>query len=381
MDAVSRFRVLGAALIGFSAWHGLFWAIPLSIFIPCLAASQRTRFGASAASFAYYASTSYPVVAVAREYSPSIGARALGLWLIAAVLLSAPLVMCWTGRSALRPWTTIGAMILSVLPPLCIVGWASPLVSAGVLFPNSGWLGVIATSAFPGLLLVRRTRVIAVLAAAIAAGFLNAHAKRICPPKAWEAVTTHIHRARKANDMAEFAIEEHLQEVAVSSKRTVLVFPEDSVRRWTDATDAFWTDATAGSGKTLLIGAGQPIAGSRLYNNSIVIVGEHQQPPVHQRIPVPGGMWNPFRRDSGFALNLLKSGTVDLGGERAAILICYEQLLVWPILRSAMERPTLLIAASNEAWTATTRVPKVQHACVRAWARLFGLPVLSAINS
>ena len=40
-----------------------------------------------------------------------------------------------------------------------------------------------------------------------------------------------------------------------------------------------------------------------------------------------------------------------------------------------------LIAISNESWTAGTMVPRIQHACVRAWARLFGLPVISAINS
>ena len=92
-------------------------------------------------------------------------------------------------------------------------------------------------------------------------------------------------------------------------------------------------------------------------------------------------MWNPFRPQGSFALNLIGPGTVDVGGERAAILICYEQLLTWPMLRSALERPTLLIAISNEAWTAATIVPRVQHTCVRAWARLFGLPVISAINS
>jgi len=379
MDAVSRFRVLGAALIGFIAWHELFWAIPLSILMPCLAASQRTRFGASAASFAYYASASYPVVAVAREYSPSVGARAL-LWLIAAVLLSAPLVMCWTGRSALRPWTTTGAMILSVLPPLCIVGWASPLVSAGVLFPKAGWLGVIATLAVPGLLLARRTRVAAVLAAGMAALFLNAHARPISPPKTWEAEMTHIHRARVANDLEELSIEDHLQRVAVSSKRSVLVFPEGSVRRWTDATDAFWTAALGGSHKILVIGAVQPIDGSANYNNSVVILRDLERDTVHQRIPVPGGMWNPLVPKS-FALNLFNPGIAHIGGERAAILICYEQLLAWPMLRSAVESPTQLIAISNEVWTAGTVVPAVQHACARAWARLFGLPLISATNS
>jgi apolipoprotein N-acyltransferase len=134
-------------------------------------------------------------------------------------------------------------------------------------------------------------------------------------------------------------------------------------------------------GKTLLIGAGQPISGSARYYNSVVIVGHHARPAFHQRIPVPGGMWNPFRPESGVALNLFSPGTVDIGGERAAILICYEQLLTWPVLRSAIERPTLLVAISNEAWTAATVVPRIQHTCVRAWARPFGLPVVSAINS
>ena len=101
----------------------------------------------------------------------------------------------------------------------------------------------------------------------------------------------------------------------------------------------------------------------------------------HQRIPVPGGMWNPFHPPGGVALDLLGPGTVDVGDQRAVILICYEQLLTWPMLRSAIEKPTLLIAISNEAWTSATIVPRVQHTCVRAWARLFGLPVIPAINS
>jgi apolipoprotein N-acyltransferase len=180
--------------------------------------------------------------------------------------------------------------------------------------------------------------------------------------------------------LAEYAIEERLQNVAVSSRRTFLVFPEGAVRRWTAATAEFWSGTIAGSGKTLLVGAGTPIPGTPLHNNSIVIMSESWQAAVHQRIPVPGGMWNPLRRD-GFAMNLLAPGTADVGDQRVAVLICYEQLLVWPMLRSAVERPTLLIAPSNDSWTASTRVPAIQHACVRAWARLFGLPLISAINS
>ena len=264
---------------------------------------------------------------------------------------------------------------------VCIVGWASPLVSAGILFPNTAWLGLAATLALPGFLLNKSTRGTALFTAVATSLVLNFRAKPLDTPKGWEPETTRIHRGRTSNALAEFSIEQYLQRVAVSSKGTVLVFPEGAVRRWTDITDDFWSSALADSGKTVLIGAAQPIAGSSRNNNSVVVVGGHPQAAVHQRVPVPGGMWNPLAREGGFALNLASPGTVDVGGERAAVLICYEQLLTWPILRPSIERQTLLIAVSNEAWTGRTVVPSIQHACVRAWARLFGLPLLSGINS
>ncbi len=380
MAALILLRILTAGLIGFVAWHGTLWAIPLSLLAPCLVALQPTWLAAAGTSYAYYAAASLPLIGVARSYWPLLGWWAFSPWSAAAALLSLPSILCWTPRESRRPWATAAAVALTGVPPLCIVGWASPLLSAGVLFPGSGWLGVLAALVLPSLLVSENTRGTALLTAVAASVICNLEWKPTPTPRGWEAESTCIHRQRTADNLAEYAIEERLQTVAVSSRRTFLVFPEGAVRRWTTATAEFWSGAITRSGKTLLVGAGTPLPGTRLYNNSIVIVSENRLAAVHQRIPVPGGMWNPFRRD-GFAMNLLAPGTADVGGQRVAVLICYEQLLVWPMLRSAAERPTLLIAASNESWTAGTRVPAIQHACVRAWARLFGLPVISAINS
>jgi apolipoprotein N-acyltransferase len=369
-----------AGLIGFVAWHGTLWAIPLSLIAPCLIALQPTRLAAAGTSCAYYAAASLPMIAVVRAYWPSARVAAVLLWISAAAILSLPSILCWTPRESRRPWTTAAAIAMAAVPPLCIVSWASPLTSAGVLFPNAGWVGVFATLALPSLLVSESTRGTALFTAIVASLVCNFELKVPGTPRGWEAETTWIRRERPADDLPEFAIEQRLQDVAIASRRQFLVFPEGAVRRWTAATDEFWAGAIAGSGKTLFVGVGTPVAGESLYNNSIVILSETRRAAVHQRIPVPLGMWNPFRSD-GFAMNLLGTGTADVGGERVAVLICYEQLLVWPMLRSAVERPTLLIAASNEAWTEGSRVPAIQHACVRAWARLFGLPVLSATNS
>lgn len=88
------------------------------------------------------------------------------------------------------------------------------------------------------------------------------------------------------------------------------------------------------------------------------------------------GMWKPLS-SSGIPLNLSGPGVVQLAGQRAAILICYEQLLTWPVLQSMAERPSIALAIANDYWTTNTPIPRGQTAVVRAWCRLFRLPFLS----
>jgi apolipoprotein N-acyltransferase len=71
---------------------------------------------------------------------------------------------------------------------------------------------------------------------------------------------------------------------------------------------------------------------------------------------------------------------IPIAGERAAIWICYEQLLVWPVLESMLERPTVIVTMANNYWAAATPIPRCQASMVSAWARLFGIPHLSAVN-
>src|ERR1044071_3356229 len=52
MAALTSLRIVAAGLIGFVAWHGMLWAIPLSLIAPCLIAIQPTRLAAGGTSFA-----------------------------------------------------------------------------------------------------------------------------------------------------------------------------------------------------------------------------------------------------------------------------------------------------------------------------------------
>ncbi len=281
MASLIWFRIVAAGAIGLIAWRGQLWAIPLSIVIPCLIAVQPTRTTAAATSFAYYAAASLPVIGVAKAYWPSSEASAVFMWIAASAILSVPWFFCWTRLESLRPWTAAITVALAAVPPLCIIGWASPLLSAGVLFPHSGWFGIAAALALPGLLIHKRTRTVALLVASAASLFLNTQVKQLRRPNGWQGEMTRIHRPRKADDLADLAIEEQLQQAAQSSGAKVLVFPEGAVRRWTDATEAFWAPAVADAGKTLLIGAGP--ANPRLC--SLLQLRGHRRRPRPSRLP------------------------------------------------------------------------------------------------
>ena len=54
-------------------------------------------------------------------------------------------------------------------------------------------------------------------------------------------------------------------------------------------------------------------------------------------------MWNPLKPKQGVPLRLFGPGILEIEGQRVALLVCYEQLLTWPILASALEHPTLIV--------------------------------------
>jgi hypothetical protein len=71
---------------------------------------------------------------------------------------------------------------------------------------------------------------------------------------------------------------------------------------------------------------------------------------------------------------------IEVAGQRVAFLICYEQLLVLPVLISAVDRPTLIVGMANQYWVPETSIPAGQRASLMAWFRLFALPLLIAEN-
>jgi apolipoprotein N-acyltransferase len=379
-----------AVIISAIAWSGHVVTIPLSLLAPLFLYHAQSRLHSYAILFLYYIGASWPLIPGARAFFGARGSIIEGILIClgASALLAIPAALLFTQNRTVRPFAITAMFLLTALPPLGIIGWASPFLSAGVLFPGTAWFGVIGMLTVPALFgrFPMQTAAIVALVTLTANGFYRAPS----PAVGWKAINTQFGGAGQGDPdfLSEFLSSEQIQATIARSNAQVLVFPEHVVTQWTEATEAFWhktLDNMAARHTTLIIGAGLPrarrssVTAGHGYYNAVIARSQDATTVYRQRIPVPIAMWKPFSAD-GVPLNLFGHGTITVQNRRVAILICYEQLLVWPFLSSAAENPTILITAANDYWAKNTPIPQIQEASATAWARLFRLPVLSAVN-
>jgi apolipoprotein N-acyltransferase len=269
---------------------------------------------------------------------------------------------------------------MSVPPPLGIIGVASPLTAAGLLFPGTAWLGLTGTVAAIIALALRPATATAatVLLAAICNMVYPGMPK---PPVDWEAVNTELGDVGRSAE-AEFKAVEFIQQHALSSHAHVMIFPETVIPRWTEATDLFWEptlETLARSGKTVLIGTTFDIPSQPGYDNGIVVRGS-QTGRLLQQIPVPIGMWNPLQ-DAGAELGLFRPVLTTVSGRRVAVVLCFEELLTWPMMKAIIQKPDTLVGVDNRHWCPGDTVAILQNSIVDTWGRLAGVPTITATNN
>ena len=415
----THLRCAAAGATGFALTTAHPLAIASTIFMPALALSQPTRRASYGAALSYYGTALWPIIPGAKNFfGPDVSVlAALVLWVFAATILAAVWPLVWSADRRQAMWRSPVALLLTVVPPLGIIGFVSPLTAAGFLFPRTAWCGLLAGAVLSGALAAwpRRTAV-AIVCLTLAANAL--HFSDPEPMPGWQGVNTNFGAIAhgRVHPVTEYQAAQWIQQYALSANAKVIVFPETVVPTWTAATEAFWQqtlDRLRASGKTILVGARIPVGRGRVqppphhdfaadlaalhgnrpspfpglrvrhpngftYDNAIVVRGAHTATAV-QRIPVPIAMWNPFHSQSA-RLNLFAPSIVRVTGEHAAVLVCYEQLVTWPVLSSVLQKPTALVTVANNHWAAGTPIPAFQAAAVRAWSRLFGIPAVGATN-
>lgn len=376
-----------SSLIGLLAWNGnasAFWLLPLIVWIWSLC---RSRLAAFIALFFYYAAASRDIPAGAEMFYAE-GSPLLSWWMGVCIWIacSALLALTWSLAWGMR-WKAVrlaALMLLLSLPPLGVIGWANPLTAAGILFPAQAWLGLI-TLLLLFATIVSIPRPVFFIPFMIASASAHGLAPEQSSNSMWFAVNTHTGGNQSLQDEFQRLTKLQRQVSTVSElapSGAVLVLPEMVGGDW--LVNSIWWDELRESLKakeqTVLLGAHWPNAqGNGSYINGMVAIGKNGDERIRQRVPLPLSMWQPWS-DIGAAAFWFGPGSTKIAGKKIGHLICFEQILVWPVLMTFVDSPEIVIAPSNLWWAKQTRIPAIQRATVEAWTKLFAVEVIIVTN-
>ncbi len=391
-ETVMRSRYATAAALALAAAGGTTWlytqggllAPALSLSLPlAIIFLPRAPWRSTAALGYYLIGTASIPGAIHGYWGPGHGLYAYGGWIASSALLALP----WA--FARRPWQIAAATFASGIPPLGIIGWLSPCAASGVLWPHTGLAGFVLLAAFvwaiartvspwgreKGL----ATRFDGILACLILAGILNGwQALRAAPPapSGWRGVDTTV---PPEHDSFGAALADRLDVIAAGSmvphRAKVLVFPEGVIDGWLWGTQQEFAAAVP-PGQTWLIG-------TVTERSDAVTLARHGRvnpfPVTRAAAILFGGNWRPWSQRTLHPAWWQRP--VDLDGQRTWVAICAEQLFPWVWMEAALEHSTVVLAISNFWWSRPgSAIPGIERASTRAYARLLGVPVITAIN-
>ncbi|MBW9069977.1 conjugal transfer protein TraB [Agrobacterium pusense] len=393
----SPLLILASLVCGWIGWSGEVLLLPLAMFFPLLWSTASSRSIASLVAAGYFLAASRGLPqGMANFYSADLW-PGLVLWVIASASFIIVHAVFWTkprggdssgkrGADPARALRYLLAMALTGLPPFGITGWAHPLTAAGILFPGWGWWGLGATAILLVVMTGRRWQI----AVAVLGGLYVWSAANWTPPKlapGWLAVDLE----QGGNLGRDGTLQYHRELIArvrtasdAAKNVRVAVLPESTLGLWTPTVARVWQGGLSGSDLTVIAGAAVIDAGG--YDNVMVAVAADEAKVIYsERMPVPGSMWQPWLQltgqGGGARADFFGNPMVEVDGVRIAPLICYEQLILWPVLQSMLHSPEVVVAVGNGWWTENTSIVEIQKASVSAWASLFSLPVVMAFNT
>jgi hypothetical protein len=374
-----------AVVAGAVGWSGQASLLPAATFFPLLWARSPTRIAAALVAAGYFLAASRGLPAGVAQFFAADLWVGLCFWIVAALSFVAVHAVLWTVRRGwAKPARYLMVLGLTAFPPLGITGWAHPLTAAGILFPGWGWWGLLAlTAGLIGLV----TRIGPAIAIALSGLWLwsAASGTNQILPVGWRGVDLEMGASlgRDRSLQRQRNLIALVQEVA-GSGAAVVVLPESALGFWTPTLERLWREGLQGVSVTVVAGAA--VINANGYDNVMVAIdGGGGRVLYHERMPVPVSMWRPWERwtgeTGGARANLFANPVVEVAGRKIAPLICYEQLVLWPILQSMLYRPDAIVLIGNGWWTTGGNIIAIQRASAKAWSALFGVPLVISFNS
>jgi apolipoprotein N-acyltransferase len=326
--------------------------------------------------------------------------RALTLWVLSAAALATPWGLFWSARSPVKKAFGVTlATLVSIPPPLGLIGWGNPLTGTGLFFPGFGWFGlVLAIDLYMEAAQSVKLRRTLIAIALLAVPFLTL-------PAVPERVTVgdvtvqglDTPFGRMASGSGDFDTQykrerivfQYIRELERSDElegADIVILPETIIGRMNPTMLKRWWkffDPIAGRGTVFVAGGEIPTDRGRKYDNVMIsFEGEGKSQIALQRFPVPVSMFVPFSSEgaNAYLSSLGDVSIMEIRGKKFGFLVCYEQFLAWPFLSLMTQKPDAILIPANLWWCRDTSLPGIRAAAMGLWAGLFGIPAAGAVN-
>lgn len=392
------FSVLGG-VIGFIGWNTNIYGFALLLLIPSLWLTLSTRKEVFLFIIFYYCLATKELFIGAGVYFEGDLLKSIFYWASLQVILTSGWIIFWKKdvksfkEISIRIFLT--CFITAFFPPYIFLGIAHPLTASGLYFPQMHLLGILIFIFLSILIsysiqntLKKNVKIIKTLLVGVVVLSLgtNIIAKTKTPPKNWYGVNLKLGQfpeklngAYNRHQLLKQTVEEYINKGV-----RVIIFPEAIAGRWTYIEKRLWQDIDDYAkikNVVVLLGAHNVVSQSK-YDNVLIIIGDKtriSESIVKARIPMPVGNWRPFTKWSA-TLNLF-SKPIKINGQLVTILVCWEQMLVFPIIdQQISNQSNFIIACSNIWWAKETKIYKIMQQTVWIWGRLFDNPILQAAN-
>lgn len=372
-------------IIGAVGWSGEPSLLPAAVIFPFLWSRSPTRLASALVSSSYFLAASHGLPAgVARFFAAELWVG-FGFWIAPTMLFVAVHTALWTVRPGwAKPAGYLLVLALTALPPVGITGWAHPLTAAGILFPGWGWWGIVGlTAGLSGLVAPIGPTVAIALSGLWLWSAASGTSENVA--EGWRGVDLEIGASLGRDQSLKYQHDLlNIVRQTAGGREMIVVLPESALGFWTPTVERLWRDGLHGTLVTVVAGAA--VVDADGYDNVMVAIdasGGHVL--YHQRMPVPVSMWRPWQRWFGQAggarASFFANPVVELSGLRIAALICYEQLVVWPILQSMLHGPDMVVLVGNGWWTTGGNIVAAQRASAKAWSDLFDIPFVISFNT
>jgi len=388
--------MVGAAIVGGVSYLSPHTLYLLALF-PVLVTLARSRRGAAAVAWAFFAAPCSQLVGVLERWIERSGqpvgdAGLYGYPLMLSLLLALPFLLVNPAATPARRAAQMAiALVLLTLPPFGLVAWINPVFLAAALFPGGGlvWggllglvvLSLLAARPWESSEVVLKLAFAACLVVVVGAHSLDSLRRAPLAPPGWYGIDTEHGPGLPSHEARDFRIaliEAQAKPYLAFPDTALLVFPESLLPDFEDddhARLAPFRAALASSSATALLGVTPKVGEDQWLNQLLKIGAAGEGVAAESRIPVPVGNWR--TGGDGVPLKWLDSGLVTLDGRVAHLTICYEEFPIWAHLRA--DRAEVLVSVANQ-WMLNPAVLTYQETAIHAVQRLTRKPLVRATN-